>query len=147
MRLYDISLDESFDSDVAGKITRATNNLFTTEATIGDRRIIFNSSAYERGDNDTVWEIEFTEKKPGNTTYGKTGSGGEMQVFSFVINSIKELISRYNPAEIEFGSHKADGNRSALYQRMINRIKIPGYHAADTVSGEHTDIFRIVRDK
>jgi hypothetical protein len=147
MRLYDINLDESFDSDVAGKITRATSNTFTTEATIGDRRIIFNALAYSRGENDTVWEIEFTEKKPGNITYGKSGSGNEMQVFSFVINSAKELISRYSPAEIEFGSHKADGNRSALYQRLINRVKMPGYHVADTTSDTHTDVFRIVRDK
>jgi hypothetical protein len=94
-----------------------------------------------------VWEIEFTEKTPGNSTYGKTGSGNEMQVFSFVINSVKELVARYNPAEIEFGSAKEDGNRSALYTRLVNRIKIPGYHVANTVQDTYTDLYRIVRDK
>jgi hypothetical protein len=150
MRLYDIKIDEAFDSEVKGNVIRATNDLFTTAATIGNRKIVFNASAYHRGadeNSDTVWEIEFTEKTPGNVTYGKTGSGNEMQVFSFVINSVKELIARYNPAEIEFGSSKADGNRSALYNKLINRIKIPGYHPADVASDTYTDVFRIIRDK
>lgn len=151
MRLYDIKIEEAFDTDVKGDVVRATNDLFTTAATIGNRKIVFNASAYERGsdnnNSDTVWEIEFTEKTPGNVTYGKTGSGNEMQVFSFVINSVKELIARYNPSEIEFGSAKADSNRSALYNKLINRIKIPGYHPAEVKSDTYTDVFRIVRDK
>ena len=149
MRLYDIKIDEAFDSEVKGDVIRATNNLFTTAASIGNRKIVFNASAYERGGEnpDTIWEIEFTEKTPGNVTYGKTGSGNEMQVFSFVINSVKELVARYSPAEIEFGSSKADSNRSALYTRLIKRIKIPGYHPAEVASDTYTDVFRIIRDK
>lgn len=148
MRLYDIKIDEAFDSEVRGDIIRATNDLFTTAATIGNRKIVFNASAYERGEQgEAVWEIEFTEKTPGNITYGKTGSGNEMQVFSFVINSVRELVARYNPAELEFGSSKADSNRSALYNKLINRIKIPGYHPADVASDKYTDVFKIIRDK
>jgi len=148
MRLYDIKVDEAFDSEVKGDIVRATNNLFTTSASIGNRKIVFNASSYERGtEGEAVWEIEFVEKKPGNTTYGKTGSGNEMQVFSFVINSVKELVARYNPAEIEFISSKDDGNRSALYTKLINRIKIPGYRPANIASDVYSDVFRIVRDK
>lgn len=154
MRLYDIKVDEAFDSDVAGKITRATDKMFTTEATIGDRKIIFNALQYYRprsydpNDNtsDSVWEIEFIEKKPGKTTFAKTGSGSEMQVFSFVINSIKELITRYSPGELEFGAAKSDENRSKLYQRMIKRIKVPGYSALPVEPGDDADTFRIVRD-
>jgi hypothetical protein len=153
MKASEFSLTESFDSNVRGKLVRATNDLFTTRATIGNRDIVFNASMYERGEMDPtlpsaeVWEIEFTERTPGDITYGKSGSGNEMQVFSFVIESIKELIARYSPQELEFHSHKADGNRSALYKRMLNRIKIPGYSANEVMSGSTSDIFRIVRDK
>lgn len=149
MKAEEFVLSESFDSKVQGKLVRATSDLFTTKAVIGNREIVFNATQYMSGESnkDGTWEIEFTEKTPGNATYGKTGSGNEMQVFSFVIESIKELIARYSPAELTFGSHKEDGNRTGLYQRMLNRIKIPGYHAAETISGEYTDMFRIVRDK
>jgi hypothetical protein len=153
MKASDFIISEAFDSNVQGKLVRATNDLFTTRATIGDRDIVFNASMYARGNIDPalpsseVWEIEFTERTPGNITYGKSGSGNEMQVFSFVIESIKALVARYNPQELEFHSHKADGNRTALYKRMLSRIKIPGYSADNIVSGNTSDIFRIVRDK
>ena len=145
MKISDFSLIESFDSNVQGMLVRATNDLFTTKAEIGNRTIIFNASGFEE-DSKFKWEIEFTEKTTGNITYGKSGSGNEMQVFSFVIDSIKELISRYNPDEITFGSHKADNNRSSLYKRMATRIKLPGYHLADVESDSYTDIFSIVKD-
>lgn len=141
-------IDESFDSNVQGKLVRATADLFTTKAEIGGRTIVFNASVYipneaRVGDR---WDIEFTEKTPGNVTYGKTGSGNEMQVFSFVIDSIKELVVRYKPAQIVFGSHKADNNRSSLYKRMVSKIKIPGYHLSDIESDSYTDTFIIVKD-
>lgn len=142
-------ISESFDSEVQGKLVRATNDLFTTRATIGDRDIIFNAVCHQPDEarQNGKWEIEFTEKGAHGSTYGKSGMGNEMQVFSFVIESTKELIARYAPAEIIFSSHKADGNRSGLYQRMLNRIKVPGYKPAPVTSGEHTDFFSIVRDK
>ena len=143
MRASEI-IPESFDSNVQGKLVRATNDLFTTRATIGSRDIIFNATF---DDNTDAWEIEFTEKGDHGSTYGKSGMGNELQVFSFVIESINELVARYKPKEIEFSSHKADGNRSALYRRMLNRIKIPGYTPADIMSNEYTDIFSIKRDK
>jgi hypothetical protein len=93
-----------------------------------------------------TWDIDFSEKtSQTGITFGKTGHGGEMQVFAFVIASIKELISRYKPGAIEFASHKADQNRSKLYQRMIARIRIPGYHAmpADNDISSADDFFRI----
>jgi hypothetical protein len=140
-------VDESFDSQVQGKLVRATDDLFTTKADIGGRTIVFNATSYIAGRAGIFWEVDFSEKTANNgTTFAKTGGGGEMQVFSFVIESIKELIARYKPDAIEFSSHKADGNRSKLYQRMIQRIKIPGYHAKEMVPGEVDDHFSIIRD-
>jgi hypothetical protein len=98
------------------------------------------------GGRDVIWEIDFSEKtSQTGITFAKTGHGGEMQVFSFVIASIKELISRYAPNVIEFASHKADGNRTKLYQRMLSRIALPGYHVAPTSNSDASadDFFRI----
>ena len=149
MKALEFSLSESFDSQVQGKLVRATNDLFTTKATIGNRDIIFNATSYASGmgaNAEESWEIEFTERTPGNITYGKSGSGSEMQVFSFVIESIKELIARYSPDRLVFGSHKEDQNRTSLYKRMAKRIKLPGYHLADIDSDNYTDLFTIVKD-
>lgn len=142
MKIRDFILNEIFDSNVPGTLVRATSDLFTTEATIGDRKIVFNAAESDRN----KWEIEFFERHRGSMTYGKTGSGSEMQVFSFIIESINELISRYHPDEITFSSHKADGNRTDLYKKIVSKIKIRGYHLSDIVAGQHADIFRIIRD-
>ena len=139
-------IKEVFDSSVKGKLVRATNDLFTTRATIGDRDIVFNAVHNDTEEGKSIWEIEFTEKAAGSTTYGKSGSGNELQVFSFVIDSIKELVSRYYPDELTFSAHKEDGNRSRLYQVMIKKIKLPGYHPAPVEAGRYDDMFRIVKD-
>lgn len=144
MKISDIT--ESFDSNVHGKLIKATNNVFSTRAKIGNRDIVFSATSYNpTGDN--IWEIEFVEKGIHGSTHGKSGSGNELQVFSFVIESTELLIAKYKPSEIQFTSHKADGNRSSLYTRLVKRIKIPGYHVADIESGIHDDLYRIVRDK
>jgi len=141
-------ITEVFTSNVSSEVVRATSDLYTTKATIGGRVIVFNASQYDDDEGKSVWEIDFTEyEKDGTgTTFRKTGSGNELQVFSFVIESIKDLISSYHPDQLTFTSHKADDNRTKLYQRMLNRIKVPGYHAAPVDSGEYDDYFKIVKD-
>jgi hypothetical protein len=141
-------ITEVFTSNVSSEVVRATSDLYTTKATIGGRVIVFNASQYDDDEGKSVWEIDFTEyEKDGTgTTFRKTGSGNELQVFSFVIESIKDLISSYHPDQLTFTSHKADDNRTKLYQRMLNRIKVPGYHAAPIDSGEYDDYFKIVKD-
>jgi hypothetical protein len=141
-------ITEVFTSNVSSEVVRATSDLYTTKATIGGRVIVFNASQYDDDEGKSIWEIDFTEyEKDGTgTTFRKTGSGGELQVFSFVIESIKDLIASYHPDQLTFTSHKADDNRTKLYQRMLNRIKVPGYHAAPIDSGEYDDYFKIVKD-
>lgn len=146
MRLADINLPESFDSNIPGTLVRATADTFTKQASIGGRKIVFRAQSYDTGaQSEEAWSVEFIEKMAGSSTFGKTGSGSEMQVFAFVIESVKELVSRYKPAEITFASHKEDGNRSSLYKRMISRISIPGYILSGVDSDAYTDTFRIVR--
>lgn len=136
---------EAFTSQVPFNVVRATNELFTTKATIGERDIVFNAQGNEEGTQGAVvWEVDFYEKTPGNMTFGKTGSGGEMQVFSFVIDSLKELAARYHPDTIRFSSHKADENRTKLYQRMLGKIAPSlGYQLTDVESSGSDDIFVI----
>jgi len=147
MKLSEIT--ESFDSKIPYKVVIASNESFNTKAEIGGRTIFFTANITEDGtDNNPTypWEIEFQEISKNSNTYSKTGSGHEMQVFAFIIDSIKELIARYSPDEIVFGSEKYDSNRTSLYKRMANKIKLPGYHLASIVSGSRADRFSIVRD-
>jgi len=125
MKINEIT--ESFDSNVPGTLVRATSGLFTSKAIINGRIILVNAVKLD----DNYWDLDFSEKTQRGITFAKTGSGGEMQVFSFVINSIKELISRYAPDGLVFTSDKSDGNRSGLYQKMLKRVKIPGYEYED----------------
>jgi hypothetical protein len=151
MKIYEL-VSEAFTSKIPYDVVRSTNDLFTTKATIGDRVIVFNAAANEEGtQGNIVWEVDFYEKTPGNITFSKTGSGGEMQVFSFVIDSLKELASRHHPETIRFSSHKADMNRSKLYQRMIAKIAPSlGYQLADLktatgFTGSADDVFVLKR--
>lgn len=144
MKAYEI-ISETFTSNVPYDVVRATNDLFTTKANVNNRNIIFNAEANDESvdlESNVVWEVNFYEKTVGNMTYGKSGSGGEMKVFSFIIDSLKELISRYSPETVRFSSHKNDSNRSTLYQRMISKIAPKlGYKLADIQTGSADDIF------
>ena len=138
-------INEAFNSQVPYSVVRSSNELFTTRATIGDRDIVFNAQGNSEGtQGEVVWEVDFYEKTPGNMTFGKSGSGSELQVFSFVIDSLKELAARYHPDTIRFSSHKADENRTKLYQRMLTKIAPGlGYQLTDVESGGSDDIFVI----
>lgn len=146
MKITDI-IAESFDSDVKGKIVKAGPGYFHTKADIGTRTILFSAAASPAGENQ--WEIEFLENTKKGQTFTKSGSGNEMQVFSFVIESIKEFVARYHPEVITFNSHKADQNRSKLYARMMRRVSsvLPGYSEAPVSSTDSSDTFTIVKDK
>ena len=134
-------VNEVFNSNVPGKVTRKTATTFQTRATIGERDIIFDGEG-----RDGEWEVAFTENHPKTgSTFGKTGSGNELQVFSFVLESLQLLISIYSPVSVEFTSEKSDGNRSQLYSRIARKVKVPGYHL-DVEDRVHRDLFRIVRD-
>jgi len=145
-------ITETLDSSVKGELIRATNSFFSASSAIGDRKITFNATIYNPENNS--WEIEFIERTPKGPTYSPTGSGNGLQVFSFVVECVKEVISRYHPNEIVFNSHKADKGRSKLYTRMLDRMNklnaLPGYSfnpTTDINSTKSSDVFRIVKDK
>lgn len=136
-------ITEVFNSNVRAKLIKNNANAFIVKARIGDRDIKF-TAAGGAGD----WEIDFIEQHPEKgDTFGKTGSGGELQVFSFVIDCVKELIAIHQPDRVSFTSDKSDANRTKLYAKISRKVKIPGYHVdvgAAEISGY--DRFSIIRD-
>lgn len=145
MKVIEIALIESFDSNIKARLTRNTPEKFTLEADIGGRKIVFNAGKFA-GLEHNMWEIEFTERTPGNVTFGKSGKGSEMQVFSFVLDAIRELVSRHAPDEIQFTSDTADGNRTRLYKKLFAREAPAGYHLASETKGTGYDLFSFWRD-
>ncbi len=138
-----MKITEVFNSDVKGRVVKRTNSSFITRATIGNRDIKFQAVGHEAD-----WEVDFIEQSSKGDTFSKSGSGNELQVFSFVIESLQLFISMYAPDQVAFTSDKSDGNRSKLYARMAKRVSIPGYHVEHSDRGPAGyDIFKIIRDK
>jgi hypothetical protein len=133
-------ISESFNSHQNINVAFSGSEEFITVRTIGDREIRFVASLILHND----WDIEFLETrgKSGNS-HGKTGEGFQMQVFSFVLSSIKLFVKKYNPVCFEFTSAKADGNRTRLYKSIANKIKIPGYYFTVETAGP-VDVFRFI---
>jgi hypothetical protein len=144
MRLHEL-ITETLDSDIDYTVVASQRRLFTTRATIAGRDIIFSAESRETGtDIQPVisWYIDFMEKTPGKISFKKTGRGAELQVFSFVLRSIEELVARYSPDIIKFESDKASGNRTRLYSTMVKRIAPKlGYMLDKIDTDEHNDMF------
>lgn len=119
-------------------IVRASDDIFKTTAEINGRTIVFTAEAYD----DDKWEIAFSEvSKSGKFTFGLSKSGGELEVFSMVRDSIKELIQRYHPRAFFFtaDSGKEDteekNSRAELYKRLSKRFVPSGYtYSVKTIS-------------
>ena len=150
-----LGLSEAFDSSVQSEIVSQNSEEFTTSANIGNRTIIFQARNFGKDG----WYISFVEKGPKTRTwidkippktdresYKATGSGNQMQVFSFVIQSIRTLIESYDPERIVFTSMK-EGNRADLYAKMISRIQVPGYKLNAAATRENSDKKIFVIDK
>ena len=66
-----------------------------------------------------------------------------MQVFSFIIECIKDVIIDYNPDEISFSAEKKDENRGRLYQKLAN--KIPGFTLKSIQDGRFDKLYTYYR--
>lgn len=124
-----MKLNEILNKKVDYEVINAKSVFFQTRATIGDR--IINFGAVDNDDGS--WDIQFAEKtKEGRTTYKKTGSGNELEVFSFVKDSLLDFISRYQPEKMCFTADKDSeekDNRANTYERLLKRFigTIPNY--------------------
>lgn len=124
-----MKLNEILNKKVAYEVIEDEHGIFATSAKIGERYIIFFAGDEH---DDGVWEIEFKESKTSKhhgSTFDLTGSGNELQVFSMVKDSIKELISKHKPKSIVFTASKTNGSskRADAYERLLKRFTVPGY--------------------
>ena len=109
-------LSESFDSKITPHKVVARNSTFRAIATIGPRDIIFRDAEEEPG----TWGVVFTERNEKGETHKVTGSGSQMQVLSFIIDMLKEVIARYAPQILNFTSDEA--SRTKAYDAVIKRL-------------------------
>ena len=116
-------LQELLNSKIKYIVTKETAKVFSTQAEIGGRTIHFEAI----NDGEQGWMIDFAEVVTKNNrvghNFGRTGSGSELQVFSMIVDSMKEFEARYNPTMITFTADK-DGDsdtRAKLYRRLADK--------------------------
>lgn len=132
-------LQELLDSKVKYTVTKETAKIFTTQAEIGGRVIHFEAL----NDGEQGWVIDFAEVVTKNDRtghhFGRTGSGSELQVFSMIVDSLKEFVARYHPTLVTFTADK-DGEsdtRAKLYRRLADKY-FKGWKRSEFVHGNTT---------
>lgn len=95
------------------------------------------------------WELTFEERKEGQPgSLGITGSGDEFKVFSTVVEIVKKFITTNPVDSLTFTAEKTQGNRSRLYQRMVDRLLMPGWvKEVDKSSSDYRTYFTIKKEK
>jgi len=91
----------------------------TGDFTVGEEDYVIYFSPASYGD---IWGIEFAQKVAGKKRdkLDLTGTGKEFQVFSTVINGIKDWIKKKKPGVIEFDA--AGESRKKLYTRLVKTL-------------------------
>ncbi len=135
-------LSELFTSGSEITVVKAKPDLFATRSAVLNNRVVVFMAAQ---DDPETWTIDFHEKGPKGVTYKKSGSGKEVDVFNFIIKSVQEFVSRYQPENVSFSSEKSDQNRTNLYKRMVARINriAPGYQLSSVTDRGSYDYFLI----
>jgi hypothetical protein len=132
-------LTELFSTSPQHEVVDVDEKLYSEVSHIGGREVIFEC---ELNQLDDSWEIAFHEviKKNGKEeiTNKKTGSGSELQVFSFIIEAIKRFIKKYKPEVFYFSATDKEPSRAKLYQRLVNRWKVPNYKMTQQKTGYNT---------
>jgi hypothetical protein len=130
-------LSEILNRTSEKKVITDDQKSYIVSSIINGREIMFKANKAEKedsGEND--WDISFTEVQKNDKgvksgTYGKTGNGGELEVFSVVKDCMRELITKHHPDKLIFTANKDGGKnnqaRGNVYERLINRFKPPGY--------------------
>lgn len=132
-------INEILSKKVDYTVTRASDERFIAKAEIGGRNITFEAEK-PYGEDDDVWEVEFSERGDHlqfGKTFKKTGSGNQLEVFAMVKDCMSEFIERYKPTKIEFTAEK-DGdndNRANLYKKLLDKFNTHGYKV-ETARGQ-----------
>lgn len=105
--------------------------------TVSDSSVVtvnfYNTPEYT---DDNCWAVSFERNEKGMPDYkashDKTGGGGEVEVFSSVVNIIHKFVSDRDPSMILFTSEKVFDDprrlsRTNLYKRMVQRLASNAY--------------------
>lgn len=139
-------LQEALNSKVDYRVVANTEELFKTEAIIGERKIVF--EAYLDNPDDELWDVSFVETTKDNKSmsFDTTGSGNELEVFSMIRSSMEELVKEKNPRKIKFTAWKRDNaTRANLYERMLRRFAADRFDIERGSIDRNEDVFILTR--
>lgn len=137
-------VQEILSSAYKYKVTHEGDSLYRASFDAGDRAIHVDLAKIPR--TGEHWELAFEERKAGKPgSMGVTGSGDEFKVFATVIEITQEFMREYKIDSLSFTADKSEGNRSRLYQRMVDRLLPPGWKQDVDNSGDYRTYFTIAK--
>lgn len=128
-------IDELFDKPAPYKWIYNTNDYHQAIFEINNKTYSFEASEID----DFTWEIVFALSKGENNRYDSvkiTNTGDQYNVFSTVIEILKNLMSTVGVHKLVFSS--AEPSRTKLYHKMVDTL-LPNWHKSfDKESGIFT---------
>lgn len=115
-------LNELFKRPVKLHISTETEDVFITEAEINGRTIKVHAHQPAPSASWVFWFEEEGEDEHGmpTRTLNQTGSGGELDVFALVKQTMEMFVKKYDPKAVIFEATKQGGDdRSNLYRKFL----------------------------
>ena len=117
-------LRELFDKPTPYEWTSKDPHQWTAEFEINNIKyefVAYIPNPYPEEDDEVEIEIEFFHRLPnGAPTFKVSGVGNQHQVFTTVVDIIKDLIDQTKPDVIIYSA--TEPNRARLYHRMLTRL-------------------------
>ena len=126
-------LAELLNTKVNYILVRDDEDTYTEKAMINGRMILFTAEyAWIKSIDEPSWEVAFMERanKHDNFTTRITGSGGELQVFSFVRDALARYLKSHDPDAFHFSASDSEPSRIKLYGSLASRFKNSKYTAS-----------------
>lgn len=125
-------ITELFDKEAKIKVEVEKPELFQASAPVNGRLIVFDAMIDDADEN--TWEVAFRQiggKNVRGASHGMTGGGAEFEVLAMIKDAMFMFADKYKPSEIKFtaewDSGKDGKTRADVYEKMIKRLKVPGY--------------------
>lgn len=128
-------LNELFDSAVPFQLTTDGTGYFRIDGRTYE--VSFDPLINERGAVEVSFSMRQGVTASGMPGYvhSATGTGDELQVFSTVINVIREYMRRSPTRKIVFAAKTSEPSRVRLYDRMARTLS-PGWHVSTSMLGK-----------
>ena len=112
------NINEMFNNPIPIRWIKTTNNNWKGEFVVSNpeeqKKYIINIIKLE---NEMPWEIVFDLVQGKKKTQDITGTGDAIQVFSTVLNGIKQWMNKVNPDAFILSAREP--SRQSLYRRML----------------------------